>query len=260
MSIKTVRLEFAGSQGGGLSARLELPAKTPKAYALFAHCFTCSKDFKPIVRISRELARTGIAVLRFDFTGLGESDGEFSETNFSSNLDDLVTAAHFLEQEYETPKLLIGHSLGGAAVLAVAERLPAARAIATISAPSDTAHLKSALMRRAPKLADEDEATISLGGQAVRLSRQLLEDLDGHSMEGHIKRLGRPLLILHSPDDEIVSIEHGHKIFELAAHPKSFVSLDRSDHLLLENRNDADYVAALLASWAPRYLSDDAEH
>lgn len=259
MSITTLRLEFPGSQGVELAARLELPAGTPNAYALFAHCFTCSKDLKPIVRISRYLAGTGIAVLRFDFTGLGESDGEFSQTNFSSNLDDLVAAARFLEQEYDTPRLLIGHSLGGAAVLAVAERLPEVRAVATISALSDTAHLTSTLMRSAPELADVDEATISLGGQTVRLSRQLLDDLDSYVMEGHIRRLGRPLLILHSPDDEIVGIEHGYRIFELASEPKSFVSLDRSDHLLLGNRSDADFVAALLATWASRYLSDDQE-
>jgi putative redox protein len=258
MATKSLRIRFPGSQGVELSARLDIPSNRPRAFSLFAHCFTCSKDLKPIVRISRELAAAGIAVFRFDFTGLGESQGEFAQTNFTSNLDDLVAAARYLGEEYEPPKLLIGHSLGGAAVLAAAERLSSVRAIATIAAPSDTGHLSSAIRRRAPELAAEVEATLDLGGQKVRVRRQLLDDLDQHVMERHIQELGRPLLILHSPDDEIVSIDHAHRIFDMAEHPKSMISLDRIDHLLLRNRDDAVFVARLLTSWADRYLNGES--
>ncbi len=258
MESRTERIRFPGASGAELAARLEMPAGEPAGYALFAHCFTCSKDLKAIVRISRALAARGFGVLRFDFTGLGESAGEFADTNFSSNLDDLVAAANYLRESRGGPHLLVGHSLGGAAVLAAAGRIPGVQAVATVAAPSDTEHLGETLVRLAPELEASGEAEVRLGGQRFRIRRQLLDDLAEHSMDRHLKGLGLPLLIFHSPQDEVVGIEHAARIYKAARHPKSFISLDGADHLLLRREEDSRFVAGVLAAWARRYVGDGA--
>lgn len=251
---------FPGAHGGTLAARLESPDTDPTAYALFAHCFTCSKDLKAAGWISRALVERGIAVLRFDFTGVGESEGDFAATDFSSNLDDLVAAADFLRREREAPKLLVGHSLGGTAVLAAADRIPEVEAVATIGAPSDTGHLRDVLVRLSPELEARGEAEVDLGGgHPFRIRRQLLEDLAEDHLQGVLSRLRRPLLLFHSPVDNVVGIEHAKRIFEAAKHPKSFVSLGMADHLLSREK-DARYVGEVLAAWAGRYLeAEDME-
>lgn len=256
MAGKTERVRFKGASGDLLAARLELPAGTPSAFALFAHCFTCSKDLKAVVNISRAMAACGIGVLRFDFTGIGESAGDFADTNFTSNVEDLVAAAEYLRREYDGPRLLVGHSLGGAAILAAAGRIPAARALATIGAPSDTDHLSATLLRQAPELDEVDEAEVTLGGRGFRIRRQLIEDLNEQTMGDCIAQLGRPLLVLHSPVDEVVGIDHARRIFKAARHPKSFVALDGADHLLLHREGDALWTADILVAWARRYVTD----
>lgn len=252
--MKSERLKFPGSRGGQLAARLESPDVTPTAYAIFCHCFTCSKDLKSATWISHELVERGIAVLRFDFTGIGESEGDFAETDFSSNLDDLVAAADFLRREREAPRLLIGHSLGGAAVIAAAERIPEVRAVATVAAPSDTEHLRDTLVRIAPELEARDEAEVDLGGgHPFRIRRQLLDDLAEDHMKGVLARLRRPLLLFHSPVDQVVGIDHARRLYEAAKHPKSFISLGMADHLLRDER-DGRHVGEVLGCWARRYI------
>jgi putative redox protein len=248
------RVEFAGALGERLAARLEHPSGQVAAFALFAHCFTCSKDLKATRRISRSLAERGIAVLRFDFTGLGESEGDFADTDFSSNIDDLVAAADFLRDRYEAPQLLVGHSLGGTAALVAASRINEVRAVATIAAPSDTDHLRELLVEKAPAVQQSETAEINLAGRAFRIKRQLLDDLAEHSVRDSIADLRRPLLLFHSPLDNVVAVDHARRIFEAAKHPKSFVSLDSADHLLLGNDNDSQYVAHVLATWTQRYV------
>ncbi|NNG17663.1 MAG: OsmC family protein [Gemmatimonadales bacterium] len=247
-------LTFPGASGDQLVARLERPDDGHWSTALFAHCFTCSKDLKAVRRISRALVDEGVAVFTFDFTGLGESEGDFADTNFSSNLDDLEAACRHLEALLEAPSLLLGHSLGGAAVLAVAERMPVVKAVATIGAPSDLAHLAGTLERAAPELAAEAEAQVSLGGRPFRIRQQLLEDLRGQRLREVIARLSRPLLIFHSPIDDVVAIDHARKIYDAAKHPKSFLSLDGADHLLLQNPEDAAFIGRTLAAWMTRYI------
>jgi len=252
--MKSEHLRFPGARGQSLAARLDSPAEGPPvAYALFAHCFTCSKDLKAAGWISSALTGRGIAVLRFDFTGIGESEGDFAGTDFSSNVEDLVAAADFLRREREAPLLLVGHSLGGCAVLAAAERIPEARAISTIAAPSDTEHLKKALVHLAPELEARGEVEVHLGGRPFRVRRELLDDLAEDHLRGVLERLHRALLIFHSPVDSIVGVDHARRLFEMAKHPKSFVSLDTANHLLSDDR-DARYVGDVLAVWAERYL------
>lgn len=248
------RLQFPGSQNGQLAGWLETPETTSAAYAIFCHCFTCSKDIKAAGRISRALAERGIAVLRFDFTGIGESEGDFAETDFSSNLDDLVAAADFLRREREAPKLLVGHSLGGAAVLAAAKRIPETAAVSTIAAPSDTEHLRNTLVRLSPELEARGEAEVDLGGgRPFRIRKELLDDLEADHLEGCLANLHKPLLIFHSPLDRTVGIENAERLFLAAKHPKSFVSLGTADHLLSDER-DALHAGEVLAAWARRYL------
>jgi len=250
------KLHFTGALGDHLAGRLDVPTDaSPTAYALFAHCFTCSKDLKAINRISRALAERGLGVFRFDFTGLGESEGDFADTNFSSNIDDLEAAAQFLDQQYAPPRLLIGHSLGGTAVLAGGDRLASISAVATIGAPADTEHIRDRLSAATPSLDASEEAELQLAGRPFRIRGQLLQDLAEHNVAQRIRDLREPLLIFHSPVDEIVDVDHARQIFERASHPKSFVSLDNADHLLTR-RADAAYVAEVLAAWAGRYLVD----
>ncbi len=253
--LKTERVTFPGAFGHQLAARLDRAPGEPQAYALFAHCFTCSKDLKAVRQISRALVERGLAVLRFDFTGLGESEGDFAATDFSSNLDDLLEATEYLRLHHQAPRLLIGHSLGGAAVLTEAVRVPEARAVAVLGAPSDTDHLRRSLLRSSPELAHgATEATVTLAGRSFRIRRQLLDDLARDRVLPAVRKLGRALLILHSPADEVVDIDHARRIYETARHPKSFVSLDGADHLLLRDPADARYVAEVLAAWSSRYL------
>lgn len=238
-----------------LAGRLEMPPASTSAarYAVFAHCFTCGKDVAAASRISRALAARGIAVLRFDFTGLGNSDGDFANTNFSSNVADLLAAADALDRHYQAPALLIGHSLGGAAVLAAAPQLPSVDAVVTIGAPATPEHVQHLFSDAHPQIESVGEAEIDIGGRHFRIRRQLLEDLARYGDASHLRRLGRALLVFHSPVDAIVSIDQAARIYQSATHPKSFISLDSADHLLTD-RKDAEYVAETLVAWASRYL------
>lgn len=256
--MRSTKLQFQGSRGNLLSARLDLPVDgSPIAYALFAHCFTCTKNLKAVAYISRALTRKRIGVLRFDFTGLGESEGDFADTNFSSNVGDLVAAARFLESDYEAPRILIGHSLGGAAVLQAAAKMPACRAVATIGAPADPMHVNRLLKDHALVIAEKGEAIVTLEGRDFKIKQQFLDDLKRPRMAAVIKNLKKALLIFHSPVDRIVGIENAAGIFQAARHPKSFVSLDRADHLLTDPA-DAEYVGIVTAAWARKYMSRPA--
>jgi uncharacterized OsmC-like protein/alpha/beta superfamily hydrolase len=251
-------IRFPGALGELLAARLDMPPGPPAAYALFAHCFTCSKDTLAASRISAALTERGIAVLRFDFTGLGSSAGDFSNTNFSSNIADLQAAAAWLREHHQAPSLLIGHSLGGAAVLAVAAQIPEAVAIATIAAPFEARHVRALLADSAGEINAAGEARVALAGRTFVIRKQLLEDLERHNSTSGIANLHKALLIFHSPRDTVVDIENATHIFMAAKHPKSFVSLDTADHLLTR-REDAAYVAAVVAAWASRYLAPPAQ-
>jgi putative redox protein len=244
---------FAGSSGGELAARLELPPGPVRAFALFAHCFTCTKDVLAARRIAGGLAAAGVAVLRFDFTGLGSSEGDFANTNFSSNVEDLVRAADYLRTHYEAPVILIGHSLGGAAVLAAAGRIPEAKAVVTIGAPADAAHVLKQLGGSLDQIRSEGEAEVRLAGRPFRIRRSFVEDAEAQRLEEAIRTLGRALLVMHAPRDETVGIDNASRIFAAARHPKSFVSLDDADHLL-SRPQDAAYAAGVIAAWAARYI------
>jgi putative redox protein len=248
------KLEFSNKAGQILSGRIDLAeGRKTVAYAVFAHCFTCSKNIKAISNISRALTREGIAVLRFDFTGLGESEGDFADTNFSSNVEDLVMAAEFMAVDYRAPKILIGHSLGGAAVLQAAAKIPSATAVITIAAPADPVHVSQALGESKKTIEHRGEATVDLSGRTFKIKKQFLDDLGSVRMRETIKNLNRALLILHSPIDEVVGIENAAKIFQTARHPKSFISLDSADHLLMEKK-DSLYAGSIIATWALRYV------
>lgn len=254
----TERLTFTGASGATLSARLELPpARHPHAMALFAHCFTCSKDLSAAVHITRALADAGIGVLRFDFTGLGESEGDFEDTNFSSNVGDLVAAAEFLAAEWEPPTLLVGHSFGGAAVLHAAAELPDVRAVATIAAPADPEHVRKLFTRAEDEIAARGQATVRLAEREFTITREFLEDLRQDSMQSVLADLERPLLLIHSPVDEQVDIANAARLFEAARHPKSFVALDGADHLLTAD-GDARWAGSVIAAWAARWLAPAA--
>ncbi len=253
MAIKSEKLTFEGASGATLAGRLDRPAGAVRAYALFAHCFTCTKDIFAAQRIAGALAERGIAVLRFDFTGLGHSDGEFANTNFSSNVDDLVAAADYLRATRKPPALLIGHSLGGAAVLAAAARVPEAVAVATIGAPADPGHIAHLFRNAADEIAAKGEVEVELAGRRFRVKKQFLDDIAAQNLEPALGALRKALLLFHAPRDEIVGIDNAGRIFAAAKHPKSFVSLDDADHLL-SRKADAVYVAEVLAAWAGRYL------
>jgi len=249
-------LGFEGAFGDRLSGRLDSPDNgAPHHYAVFAHCFTCTKNFKAAGNISRSLTDEGFAVFRFDFTGLGESEGDFADTNFSSNVEDLVAAAQFLQKNHRPPVLLIGHSLGGAAVIQAAARIPSTAAVATIAAPSDP----GSVVRRMGTARDRIEKTgsgeVSIGGRMFKIKKQFLEDLAQSHMEKALRELNRALLIFHSPGDDIVGIDNAARIFQAARHPKSFISLDRADHLLADPK-DSLYAGRLIAVWAKRYIGN----
>jgi len=248
------KLYFENDQGEKLAAWLDWPLdKKPRAYALFAHCFTCSKNLKSVVHISHALTGQGIAVLRFDFTGLGESKGDFSDTNFSSNINDLISASNFMRESYSAPAILIGHSLGGAAVLMAAGRIPECQAVVTIAAPFEPAHVSRMFTDSHETIKRDGEAEVMLAGRKFRIKKQLLEDFAAVDMHTVIHELGRSLLVFHSPMDDIVGVDNAARIFEAAMHPKSFISLDRANHLLTREE-DARYVGAVIAAWALKYL------
>lgn len=248
------KIKFTNRQGQSLSARIEFPLdKQPVAYALFAHCFTCSKDLNAVRTISRSLNQEGIAVLSFDFTGLGQSEGEFANTNFSSNVSDLVDAASFLEKEYQAPQLLVGHSLGGAAVLFAAAHIPSVSAVATVGAPAEPIHVAKQFKSAQSTLEEEGIAQVSIAGRPFTIKKQFLDDLETHQLDKVLPQLKKALLILHSPQDTIVGIRNAAQIYQTAMHPKSYISLDGADHLL-SHKPDAAYTAQMIASWASRYM------
>lgn len=248
------KLTFENDDGQMLAARLDLPDQgEPIAYALFAHCFTCSKNLKAMNRINRSLTDEGIAVLRFDFTGLGESEGEFSDTNFTTNVVDLVIAANLLATDYQAPQILIGHSLGGAAVLQAAAYIPSAVAVATIGAPCQPGHVTHLLECSQAEIERNGEADVILAGRRFRIKKQFLDDLAEVRMTETIRNLKKALLIFHSPIDNTVGVENAAHIFQSAKHPKSFISLDTADHLLTQD-SDALYVGSVLAAWAHKYI------
>ena len=249
----TERFQFPGSEGQQLAAALDTPDGPVRAYALFAHCFTCGKDVLAAKRIAVALAAKGIAVLRFDFTGLGSSEGDFANSTFSSNVADLVGAADHLRKTYEAPALLIGHSLGGAAVLAAAGQIPEAAAVVTIGAPSDPIHVTGHFADSIETIRKDGQAQVSLAGRPFTIKREFLDDIAEHSLMGHIAKLHKALLVMHAPTDDTVSIDNATRIFVAAKHPKSFVSLSGADHLL-SNRRDSAYVADVITAWASRYL------
>jgi len=250
--MKSQKVEFQG-HAGTLAARLDLPEGAIRATALFAHCFTCSKDIPAARRISARLAADGIAVLRFDFTGLGHSDGEFANTNFTTNVADLVHAAEYLAARYVGPQLVIGHSLGGAAVLKAASKIPSAKAVVTIGAPFDPAHVAHNFGGQLDAIREKGEAEVDLAGRRFRINRQFLEDIEGHEMLDAVRNLRKALLVLHAPLDATVGIDNAAEIFIAAKHPKSFVTLDDADHLI-SRTEDAEYVADTIQTWASRYL------
>jgi putative redox protein len=251
--MRTERFDFPNARGQTLAALLHRPAGEPAAFALFAHCFTCGKDNLAAKRIAEALAERGIAVLRFDFTGLGASGGEFANTHFSSNIADLVAAADHLRRAAHAPALLVGHSLGGAAVLAAAGRIPEARAVATIAAPSDPGHVTGLFKDQVADIRAEGEREVLLAGRPFRIRREFLDDVAEQNLLAQVKDLGKALLVLHSPTDHTVGIDNATRIFLAARHPKSFVSLADADHLLTRRR-DALYAAHVIAAWAERYV------
>ncbi len=254
------KVKFNNAQGDLLSGMLDFPVLgKPKAYALFAHCFTCSKNLKAVSNVSRSLTSQGIAVLRFDFTGLGQSEGSFAESNFSSNLSDLESACAFLTSEYESPQIMIGHSLGGTAVLYASLTMPDVLAVVTIGSPAEATHLRHLLGENEKQLEAQGEAEVNIGGRPFKMKKQFLDDLEKVGGVDVIHDLKKALLIIHSPQDKIVGIDNAAEIYQAAMHPKSFVSLDGADHLMSEEK-DSLYVGNMIGQWAVRYLDLQAKN
>jgi putative redox protein len=253
MNLKKIR--FKNREGHELEGRLEFPIDShPHNFALFAHCFTCTKNLTAVRNISNALVSKGFGVLRFDFTGLGDSEGEFASTNFSGNVEDLIDAAEFLRQSYKAPSLLVGHSLGGAAAIFAAEKIQSVTAIATIGTPSEPIHVKQQLQNKLEEIRTEGQARVSLGGRDFTIRQQFLDDLENKELLVTLNRFRKPLLLLHSPQDAIVGIKHAEVLYRNAHHPKSFVSLDGADHLL-SKKVDSFYAGDVIASWVQRYIS-----
>lgn len=252
--MKSKRLQFTGSLNFKLSALLDLPDNVePEAYAIFAHCFTCNKNYKILNNVNLALTENNIAVLRFDFTGLGASQGSFADTNLSSNIGDIVAAAEFLDLNYEAPKILIGHSFGSAAVIHAATRIPSCAAVVTIAATSDLLSIRSILMSKRAELEQIGAAVFNISGRQFSIKKQFLDDLEKVNIREAIKKLNKPILIFHSPLDELVGIENAYQLFEMANHPKSLVSLDKADHLLSDEK-DGRYVGHLIVAWFRKYI------
>ncbi len=255
--MRSERVDFLNAAGVRLAAQLDRPRQDPpRAFALLAHCFTCNKNYKGLRHLGRSLCEAGIAVLRLDFTGLGESAGDFSATTFTDNVEDLLAAARWLEAHHQPPRLLIGHSLGGTAALVAAARLPACRAVVTIASPSEPAHVMDHFEKQREQILAQGEASIRVGGVDYRIRCAFIEDLERYRLAELLPHLGRALLILHSPLDRTVDISHAARLFAQARHPKSFVSLDDADHLLAREA-DARYAGAVISAWASRYLYED---
>ncbi len=250
----STKISFSNSDNITLSAKLEMPEGNAKAYALFAHCFTCNKNLTAIKNIAKALNKEGIAVMRFDFTGLGDSDGDFADTNFTSNINDLVAASHFLSENYEAPKILIGHSLGGAAVLFAASQIDSVEAVATIGAPSSPDHVGHLFGSKINDINDDEATLVNIGGRPFSIKKQFLDDINSKNSKQVVKSLRKALLIMHSPQDTIVGVENASELYIAAMHPKSFVSLDGADHLL-SNKEDSLYVGEIIAAWSKRYVS-----
>lgn len=250
------KIEFEGADGQTLAARLDTPATEPKAWALFAHCFSCSKDIHAATRIARRLAEHGIGVLRFDFTGLGHSEGDFANTNFSTNIQDLLAAAKWLKDTHGGPQLLIGHSLGGAAAVVAGSQVDTVRAVVTVGAPGDADHVLNGFEDRLNEIEENGEAEVSLAGRPFKIKKQFIEDVRGAKVRDAAAALNKPFLVFHAPTDQIVGIDNATSLFVAARHPKSFVSLDTADHLLSAEQ-DANYVAEVTATWAARYIFDE---
>lgn len=248
-----LKVTFEGSFGDDLAGRLDLPAGPVRAYALFAHCFTCSKDIVAAKRIAAGLSAEGIAVLRFDFTGLGSSEGEFENTNFSSNIQDLIKAADFMRAAYEAPAIMIGHSLGGAAAVAASLHIPEVKAVVTIGAPADAYHVTHNFGSDLGRIEEEGEVRLSLAGRPFTIKKQFIDDLGRTSVKESAPTMKKALMVMHSPVDEVVGIDNAGEIFAAAKHPKSFISLDRADHLL-SRPEDASYAATVIAAWASRFV------
>jgi len=257
MPVPTERFQFTGEDGHQLAAALDLPDGPVHAYALFAHCFTCGKDVLAAKRIATALAAKGIAVLRFDFTGLGSSEGDFANSTFSSNVADLVHAADHLRETRGPPSILIGHSLGGAAILAAAGQIPDAKAVVTVAAPSDPAHVTHFFKDKIEDIRTQGKVEVQLAGRPFEIKREFLDDIAEHSLMAHVAKLHKALLVMHSPTDDTVGIENATNIFLAAKHPKSFVSLSGADHLLSAKRDSA-YVADVIAAWVERYVEPAA--
>jgi putative redox protein len=249
-----MKFNFTNKEGIELSGKLELPNGEPKAFAIFAHCFTCSKNFSVTSTISRSLAERGIATLRFDFTGLGNSDGDFANTNFSSNVQDLVSAFSSIEEKYQSPSILIGHSLGGAAVLKASTLLSHIKAVVTIGATSCTSHISHLFSEDLNEITSAGEAEVNLAGRKFKIKKQFIEDINETEILKELKKQNKAYLVMHSPVDETVSINHAEKIYQALKHSKSFISLDNADHLLTK-KVDSKYVAGIIHSWLERYIS-----
>lgn len=254
--MRSEKYEFESHEGTILAGRLELPDNEPKAYAIFAHCFTCTKDFVASRTIAKSLASRGIATLRFDFTGLGNSEGDFGNTNFSSNVKDLVFAAESLAKTHQAPRLLVGHSLGGAAILAAAPYIESATAVATLAAPFDPSHVMHLFKDDIDTIQQEGKTDVDLFGRPFSISKDFIDDINQHNQRERIASMRKALLVMHSPTDQTVGIENAKMIFESAQHPKSFVSLDGMEHLLM-NPQDVEYAADILACWAARYIDQE---
>ena len=252
--MKSIALKIQNSEGKMLSAKLELPAdRHAHSFAIFAHCFTCSKNLSAVVHISRTLTLSGFAVLRFDFTGLGESEGKFEDSGFSSNVNDLLATAKYLSENHMPPTLLIGHSLGGAAVLVAANEIDSVKAVATIGAPSQIDHIKHLFDANISEIKEKGIAKVSIGGRAFKITDTFIEDLEKAAANKIAANLNKALLIMHSPQDSVVSIEHATSLYKEAQHPKSFISLDGADHLL-SDKKDSIHAGEMIASWAKRYI------
>ena len=251
------RVFFSNAFGEQLAGDLVFPVGKPRAFALFAHCFTCGKDIKTMSYLTTAINQQGYAILKFDFTGLGASKGNFADTNFSTNVLDLIKAAEFLSENYQAPQFLVGHSLGGAAVLEAASCIPSVRAVATIGAPSDPLHVKHLISQKETEILEKGMAEVELAGRKFVFKKQFIENLQATNLKDKIGKLNAALLVLHSPIDAVVGIENAQEIYTAAKHPKSFISLDKADHLLLKEE-DALFAGNMIASWAQRYIDSNA--
>ncbi|MEL7499800.1 MAG: alpha/beta fold hydrolase [Planctomycetota bacterium] len=248
------RVYFPNSKGDRLAGIVDLPSEDPVGFALFAHCFTCTKDLKAIVRVSRGLAKQGIGVLRFDFTGLGDSHGDFSESNFESNVSDIHSAANWLSENHQPAAMFVGHSLGGTALMSTMNRMDSARSLVTLASPANTHHLVDTLLRLNPNIEKDHEGEVVIGGRTHLIKTQLLQSLRRQQMKPLIESIQIPHLVLHSPDDEMLAIQHAHDIFEMSGGYKAFVTLPGSDHLLVNQPEDVGFVSNLIASWGKRFM------